>query len=236
MAILGIRIWGDSLFRGILYDDKRNRHFIAPNSPVDLAAGRIGLPVINHARMGNTVVNGYECIAKTDPDTLNSHIVLLEFGGNDCDFNWAEVAENPQAEHSCRVPAELYRETLTKTVRLIQRASGVPVLTTLPPLDAPSFFGWITRGGLDGQRILSFLGDVQQIYRWQEYYSAMNESVAKQEGVVCLPLRQTFLSLRPYRRWLCADGIHPNEYGYSVIAEMLFNQWTYYSERISAFG
>ena len=30
-------------------------------------------------------------------------------------------------------------------IALIKDAGGIPVLTTLPPLDAPRYFSWITR-------------------------------------------------------------------------------------------
>ena len=159
MRIQGIEIWGDSLFRGVLFDGRRGRHFISPKNAVSMAQTDIGLPVKNHARMGNTVLKGYQNIQKEDPVCMKNRLVLLEFGGNDCDFDWSEVAKNPHRGHTCHVPPDLYRKTLSDMIVLIRQAGGVPVLTTLPPLDAQKYFGWITRTN-DADRILEFLGDV----------------------------------------------------------------------------
>ena len=50
-------------------------------------------------------------ISKENPD-----IVLLEYGGNDCAFNWDEVADNPDANH---LPNRnrLFETALQETIR-----------------------------------------------------------------------------------------------------------------------
>ncbi len=230
--IRGFQIWGDSLFRGVQYDEKRKRHIITPRPPVDCAATSIGLPLINHARMGNTALKGYQCLISSEPEQLKDQIVLLEFGGNDCDFDWQAVAKAPSQEHYCHVPPPLYRDTMKKMIDAVISAGSIPVMTTLPPLNADNFFRWITLGGIEGDNILAFLGDVQQIYRWQEYYSQMNMQIAHEQGVYCLPIREQFLSSTLRREWLCEDGIHPNEYGYHLIYEVLLSQWEQNAHRL----
>lgn len=224
VRIKGIEIWGDSLFRGILFDGRRKRHVICAENAVALAQKAIGLCVENHAHMGYTVRNGYQSIQKIDPGHMKDRLVLLEFGGNDCDFNWAEVACDPYRAHQCRVPPEQYRQTLTDMIALVKAAGGVPVLTTLPPLDAPKYFSWITRNN-EAARILEFLGDIHQIYRWQEYYSLMNLDIAKTNGLLCLPLREYILSKGSQGAWMCDDGIHPNERCHKWIFEVFMQQW-----------
>ncbi len=228
MIVEGIQIWGDSLFRGVQYDGTRKRHVLTSRPPVDMAASAIGLPVVNHARMGNTVLTGYQNMLESDAAKLKNHVVLLEFGGNDCDFDWRKIAQEPSAQHVCHVPPDQYRDTLLKMIGIIKNAGGYPVMTTLPPLNANSFFRGITSVGLNGENILAFLGDVQQIYRWQEYYSLINMQIALEQSIPCLPVREYFLANRPYREWVCEDGIHPNEFGYQLIYEVFISQWKKY--------
>ena len=35
-----------------------------------------------------------------------SELMLLEYGGNDCDFDWHKVCENPELAHEPNVPFE----------------------------------------------------------------------------------------------------------------------------------
>ena len=232
--VTGIQIWGDSLFRGVAYDQERKRHVITQKPPVDCAATSIGLPVKNHSRMGNTVLKGYECLLSSDIGKQTQQLVLLEFGGNDCDFNWQSVAMAPCLEHTCHVPPPLYRDTMIRMIDAVRSGGNIPVLTTLPPLDADRFFRWITREGVNGAGILSFLGDVQQIYRWQEYYSQMNQQIAREKSVYCLPLRERFLCCTLRKKWLCEDGIHPNEYGYELIRDLFLSQWQQNAQRLQS--
>jgi len=225
MQLQGIQIWGDSLFRGVQYDEKRKRHVITAKPPVDMAAKMIPVPIKNHARMGNTILKGFQGFQTVKEERFENELILLEFGGNDCDFKWSEVAEDPDKEHTCNVPPALYRETLLKMIDSVKLTNGIPVLTTLPPLNAEKYFDWITRDGLNKKNILAFLGDVQQIYRWQEYYSLMNLRIALEKGLLCLPIREYFLSFGHQKEWMCEDGIHPNEVGYRSIYEVFMKQW-----------
>lgn len=225
MKITGIQVWGDSVFRGIQYDEKRGRHIISPRNPVAQASRAIGLPVCNHSRMGYTSVQGFAELKEEGGPGLKDQAVLLEYGGNDCDFDWAQVAQAPDKPHQCAVPPAQYRKTLSQMIQWIRKMGGTPVLTTLPPLDAEKYLSWITRRGLDRKAILSFLGDAQEIYRWQEYYSLLNQIAAREEGCLCLPVRECFVSKGPRAVWTCLDGIHPNDLGHQWILEVFLRQW-----------
>jgi lysophospholipase L1-like esterase len=84
---------------------------------------------------------------------------------------------------------------------------------------------WITGTNADPDAVLEFLGDVHQIYRWQEYYSLINAQIAKAENTACLPIREYFLDKGPHREWMGSDGIHPNELGHRYIYEVFLAQW-----------
>ena len=94
----------------------------------------------------------------------------------------------------------------------------LPILITLPPIDAERYFAWFTeKGRLDRAPILSWLGDIQMIYRYQELYSESVLKLSYQTHCPLVDIRSAFLDKRCYQQLLCQDGIHPNEKGYQLI-------------------
>ena len=101
------------------------------------------------------------------------------------------------------------------------RDAGVqPVLMTLPPIDSARYFDFISRRS-DGQRILTWLGDVGRIYRHQELYSDTVAALAMSEGLPLIDVRRQFLPLRDLPRLIAADGIHLTIPGYRRLFDTL---------------
>jgi lysophospholipase L1-like esterase len=145
-------------------------------------------------------------------------IVLIEFGGNDCDFRWDEISANPGALHLPRTPLAAFGSTLQAIIDLFKSMSIKPILMALPPLEPGRFLDWISRG-LDRANILSWLGDVQKIYRWQEAYSDTVVQTAMDNGLRVVNVRKDFLLADDYAGKFCVDGMHPNEAGHDSILE-----------------
>ena len=91
------------------------------------------------------------------------------------------------------------------------------MLVAPPPLDAGKYFGWVSRG-LDADAILSFLGDVQHIARWQAGYADAVRMVAAQTGSRLLDLGNAFSGVERIGDYYCLDGIHPNAQGHQLLA------------------
>jgi len=98
-----------------------------------------------------------------------------------------------------------------------------PLLLSLPPLDADRYFAWFTRAGLDKASILSWLGDVQHIFRWHEAYDREVRAVAVDEHCALVDIRSAFLAKPDYRTLICQDGIHPNREGHRLINAVLLD-------------
>ena len=106
----------------------------------------------------------------------------------------------------------LYREMIRKV-----RARGIrPILTNLPPLDSQRFFDWWC-DGLNKSAVMRWLGDVGNIYAWQERYSRAVEHLAAEEQVPLVDVRGAFLDHGHLEQTLCADGTHPNSEGQALI-------------------
>ena len=164
-------------------------------------------------------------ILKRHQSTLNNFdYTLLEFGGNDCDYKWEEISEHPQKEHLCNTPIPVFREQYLALINLVKQNNGNPVLLSIPPIDSARYFKWVSKG-LNPANILSFLGEVEAIYKWQEKYNTIVLEVAEACKVPLIDIRNSFLESGDYRDYLCEDGIHPNEKGHLLIAKSMAEQF-----------
>lgn len=216
-----ILVSGDSISRGVVYDEVRNKYALLRDSYVAILRVALKGIVLNAARFGNTVTKGLSKlsaeVAAHKPD-----IVLLEFGGNDCDFNWPEVARCPQGEHRPHTDYARFREMLSARINELKRDGVSPVLMTLPPIDAEKYLKRISGGAAAArENILKWLGSVTKLYWWQERYNAAIVAVAEETGAKILDVRGAFLSRPDFQTLLCADGIHPNAAGHRLMADSI---------------
>ncbi|MDD2457757.1 MAG: SGNH/GDSL hydrolase family protein [Eubacteriales bacterium] len=211
-----IHIWGDSIGKGVVYDESRGRYVISGLRWTTQIEDRLGIPVQNHARMGAVIRDGLRELERSQD--LSGAIAVIEFGGNDCDLPWAEVAAKPDQDHPAKVPVDLFRSLLEQFIRQVRSRGARPLLVTPPPLDAARYFAWVTRQ-LDAEAVRHYLGDIQHIYRWQERYAIAVRDVAQKLNCELFDLRDAFLAERDVASFLCVDGIHPNERGQSLIAQ-----------------
>ncbi|MCL2747696.1 MAG: SGNH/GDSL hydrolase family protein [Oscillospiraceae bacterium] len=214
-----IGVWGDSLLRGVVFDDLKGRYATLKNSMAAQCAKILGMRFDNNSRFGATVTRGSQNLTQALERGVSCDAILIEYGGNDCDFNWEEVAQNPDAPHAPRTPHEAFCRTLRDMVCAV-RVKGIdPVLMSLPPIDPVRYFNWITRNGLSRENIMRFLGDVGVIYRFQERYSLSITNLAMELRCHYIDVRDAFLSHRDIGSLLCSDGVHPNGSGHNVMRE-----------------
>ncbi|PKL24451.1 MAG: SGNH/GDSL hydrolase family protein [Spirochaetae bacterium HGW-Spirochaetae-3] len=219
-----INIWGDSILKGVVLDEANGRYQVLENNCVDRFAKLTGSIINNHASFGMTTGKALDRIKKSmirkAPD--RDDIVLIEFGGNDCDFRWDEVSANPEGRHSPKTPIGQFGEALQAIIDLFKSIDVKPVLMALPPLEPARFLDWVSRG-LNRANILAWLGDVNRIYRWQEAYSDIVVQTANANGLRVIDVRKDFLVSDGYAAKFCADGMHPNEAGQAVILESILS-------------
>lgn len=216
MAVQSISLWGDSIGKGVIYDEVRGRYAILKDNCVNLLSKKLNCAIENHAMMGATASQGVE---RMRDDLLHEGgLAVIEFGGNDCDMPWKEISAAPDKEYLPRATIEQFTASLDTLVSRVRGAGMEAMLVTPPPLDAERYFAWVSRG-LDARAILSFLGDVQHIYRWQERYAVAVRDVATKTGCRLLDLRDAFLNVKSISDYFCVDGIHPNARGHELLAK-----------------
>jgi len=168
---------------------------------------------------GSTISKGIQLLQRSIDRGLSCEVALVEYGGNDCDYPWADIAENPSGEFSPNTPLEVFAKTMHEMLDTLQAKKIQPILMTLPPIDSMRYLNHICRNGLNKEAILNWLqGDVQFITRFQELYSLKINSIAKETGTVLIDVRSAFLKRRDYSSLICDDGIHPTREGHILIA------------------
>ena len=215
MAVKSIGLWGDSIGKGVVYDEARGRYAILRDNCVSLLSKKLNCSIENHAVMGATASQGVERMR--EEHLCEGGLAVIEFGGNDCDMPWKEISMEPGGAHRPRATVKEFAQSLTELVMRARAAGMETMLVTPPPIDAERYFAWVSRG-LNEEAILSFLGDVQHIYRWQERYAAAVRDVASRTGSRLLDLRDAFLDVGALRDYFCVDGIHPNAKGHELLA------------------
>lgn len=214
-----IWIFGDSILRGVVWSDSAGRYITSDKLGEKELAQSYHMEIVNRSRFGCTLPKGTLILKKQFEKADACDAALLEYGGNDCDFNWAEVAAAPNEKHLPNTPLDTFEALYKEAVRELKSKGALPVLCNLVPVCSERYLSWITRGGLSRENILHWLGDENAIYRFQERYSRKIEDIAKEENCPIVDLRGAFLDVRQMESLYCIDGIHPNEKGQSLICD-----------------
>ena len=212
-------IYGDSILRGVMYCPESGRYDLCKKNRF-ASLSEYGIETKNNCRMGATIARGFELLKRNLADGAGDTVVLFEFGGNDCDFHWADVSANPDGQFQPNTPERQFEDTYRDMIRFAKEKGATPVVASLVPIDADRYMNWITRN-LSYQNILHWLGDVAMLSRWQEYYSRMAERLAYETGCGLLDLRSAFLQTRNYKSMIGEDGIHPTRMGHELIDQTL---------------
>lgn len=216
-----IEVWGDSVLRGVIYDTQKEKYTRLKMDSIISRFTELGLSIKNNSKFGMTAPKAKKLMINSLEKGTNAEIAIIEFGGNDCDYKWNEISENPEGDHIPKTPIKVFKECIVDMVKKL-RANGIkPILMNLPPINADKYFNWISRG-LNADAILQWLGDKELIYRHHESYSLAMVNIAQNLSCPYIDVRGPFLLKRDYYNYLCNDGIHPNEEGYNIIKQAVF--------------
>ncbi len=218
-----VSILGDSILMGATLDQK-GKYRVVRQNPEEIEK-TAGIRIQNLCHMGYTTDKAVgKALADRICETRRKQTVLIEYGGNDCDFNWKEISDDPYGEHRCRVPLEKFRENYRKLIGYVRKKGCSPVAVSLFPVDSERYFKWFCKGGVIAENVLTWLKDIHVIYRWQEMYSAAVCQIAREESIPLIDLRAPFLAIHNMKECLCEDGIHPSEYGQRLICRTVLEQ------------
>lgn len=215
-----LEIFGDSILRGVVFSTEENKYQLCADHQYASVAN-LGVEVHNHSKMGATVEKGAKILEKRLEDIDSDTTVLLEFGGNDCDYDWQAISEDPAGHFLPHTPEEKFVCAYKSLIDKIKEKGAKVYLATLAPIDCNKYMRWITHGR-SYENVLRWLGDVPHLARWQAYYNQLVENIAASLGCPLIDLRAALQQQEENTTELiCADGIHPTQAGHDIIHNQL---------------
>jgi lysophospholipase L1-like esterase len=220
--MINVNIYGDSILKGIQINPVNKKYYVNNNIDVETLSEKYSIQIQNYSSFGCTVTKGRNMLKKSLEKNIGCDAIVMDYGGNDCDYNWKAISEAPEGYYSPNTPIDLFRETYCDIIDTLKKKGILPILTTLPPLEPQRFFEWFCKD-LNKKNILMWLGEVNTIYYHQESYSRAIEKIALEKHVPLVDIRGEFLKLGNVKALLCEDGTHPNTLGQKVITSTFYN-------------
>ena len=224
----GIKIaaLGDSLTKGVILTDKE-KYSLVEFSFMDIISSTLNIQVDNYSRFGCTVNFGEKMIERHKEKISSSDYTFIEYGGNDCDFDWARIAESPSENHTPNTEIKTFREHIIKLIDSVRKLGSKPVILSLPPIISDKYFSFFSRMMSQEHKdnIIKWLGgDVGIISRWHECYNRELFKIARQTNTTIIDITSPFDTYRGHLSALyCSDGIHPNAEGHRLIANEIIS-------------
>ena len=205
-----VYVWGDSIAEG----NRVRRRARAVRGPAGAQRVFPGAAEALHVEMGEPCALRHDVAARAAAleNGLQSaepgSPVLLSFGGNDVDYDWAAISETPKERHDPRPAGAVRGEHGADGARRARRGL-IPVLLTLPPIDSERYFpGSCARPG-KGRERPEVAGGGAASTRTHRGYSRSLPGRADRERAPDRRARRV-RTRGDSRCRLCVDGIHPN--------------------------
>ena len=208
-----VTIYGDSLLKFVLWENGR---YVVNHGPIERFSQAYPMEIVNRSYFGSCVDKGLARIRQDLCAGKVSDLAVIEFGGNDCAYNWKAIAAEPEKEHDSAIPLPVYVNSLRSCIHELRAAGTRPVMTNMLPFDPGRYLNWATRT-LDKEVVLRWLGEENRVYRMNELYCRALEALAREEHVPVVDLRTAFLKQARLLDYYCEDGVHPNRAGHELI-------------------
>ncbi|MBU1094491.1 MAG: SGNH/GDSL hydrolase family protein [Firmicutes bacterium] len=148
--------------------------------------------------------------------------VVFALGGNDSDYDWNKVSQNPHIHHDPKTPIRAFEEMLIQMIKQLQSKGISVILTTIIPLDSQLYFDQVISKMGDPEQIMIFLNqDVENIARQQKEYSSAIMRCAEETQSLLIDVRSKMELNAETLKYMCKDGVHPNENGYKFLADSI---------------
>ena len=215
-----VSVFGDSILKGVQPDPSRTRFFVNDNMGLGVIAGRYGLSLQNFSKLGCTITKAWIYVQKMFTK-IDADMVLMNFGGNDCDFNWAQISKSPLDVHRPNTEIGEFSSTYARIVDHVKARRRMPVLSTLVPVQKDRYIDYMCRkGNLDRNNVdLWIQNNGIELDSLQASYSDAVRSVAQSREIPLVDVRSAFEAQGNPASLLCEDGVHPNARGQKLICD-----------------
>lgn len=215
-----ISVFGDSILKGVQVEGAGGRYVVNDSLGFSSIASQAGLSVQNFSKFGCTITKAWAYIQKMF-SRIDADIVFMDFGGNDCDFDWAAVARSPLNVHRPKTDYYDFVSTYNTVVDYIKEKRRLPIVATLVPVQPDMYIDHICRtNGVDRKSIMRWMqNDPERLASLQKSYSDAVKGISCNREVPLLDIRSAFEDYSRPESLLCSDGIRPNLKGQRVIRD-----------------
>ncbi|WP_241654927.1 SGNH/GDSL hydrolase family protein [Sporolactobacillus shoreae] len=219
MIEVKIVCFGDSVTRGITFVSGRFK-IIRDNYPTLLQRFLGNQDEVVNKGVFND--NSDLLVKRLDKDVLQLHpdLVLINVGGNDCNFRWDQVAKLPEEEHVPIVPLNRYLSNIRQMTQRISASGAVPVVLSLLPLDPARYYHSL----MDhySHSIGHWISCCGGIEHWHGMYNRSLREMVQKLGLPTVDIRSAFKNKGNFSELINEDGLHPTAKGYVALAEIVF--------------
>lgn len=228
MNMTKVTALGDSLTKGVILTEA-NRYSLTEDSYLDIVSRELDFQISNYGKFGSTVDMGDAMIRRHSDEIASSEYTFIEYGGNDCDFDWMKIADSPTQEHAPKTILNDFKERFVRLIEKVRNLGSKPIIISLPPILSTPYFSFFSRFMSEEQKenVITWLGGSTDIIsRWHESYNRALFMIAKETQTPIIDITTPFDTFRGNISSLyCADGIHPNVQGHRMIATAIINNY-----------
>ena len=209
MDNFSVVVFGDSILKGVITIPNSEKLFdTTENDSLSLAQKELGFELDNRSIYGNITSKGLVKLQKFYEKGGEADFCVIEFGSNDCDYDWGTLVQ--------KVPLEDYLANLAAMIKLCRDHKVTPLMMGLIPYVCDDWFKTIIKGQ-DEKAILDFLGgSPETLGKNQLIYKNAQADFVQKNNVQFLDPWTIF---EGHKELMCFDGIHPNEKGYELLSK-----------------
>lgn len=214
-----ISVYGDSILKGAVTGTGSGHLFdIIEENSLAIASRTLGFELNNQSVFGSIITKSQRRLSKDIEKGVVGELAIIESGGNDCDYDWNVVCENPGALHQPRVILDDFIRIIGEMVNACRENKITPVLMTMPPL-VPDWWYEHICNSYNADAVNTFTKNTPDVlYRNHEIYNMHIVKFCYENNVQFVDMRLAMLESENYRNLMCRDGIHPNADGYAYMA------------------
>lgn len=210
-------IFGDSLLRGVMPDENGMYHS-TNYIDFDGLARKYGISISNYSMPTFTSVQGLDWIRKHIQSVPVPDIAIVEYGGNDCDYRWRELAASDRIiSEPHRTSPDEFADTYESILDELLAWGAMPVVTLCPPFPVHIYIRHLISSGISEEKIQAYITSYDNFAsEYMTYKDTMRELASKKQLSV-LNIEKTFAFLDNLVDYYSEDGLHPNKDGYWLI-------------------
>lgn len=213
-----IYIFGDSLLRAVMPDAQGLYHSTG-SIGFDELEKKYQVVIKNYAMPTFTVKQGWAWMQKNmEAAEITPDLVILEFGGNDCDYRWRELRDSDiRPDNVHRTPIDEFAATYREMLDYLADKGIETAITICPQFPAEVYLNHLMQSGIPEQLIKSYVKSPDALVQDYKEYKKVTLALAEERHLAVINMEKTFAFLPNLEDYYSADGLHPNEKGYRLI-------------------